>query len=130
MSPTFDSIAMWLADYHLLAGALLAIALAVLAALQQPAQRMAAAKATIAALAALAALCALPGWSVVHLFSADVPAPPSVTASVTPLPMDVGFAPIPAPPSLSFATKTPPAPAAAAPTAPVQAPLAISWPFA
>lgn len=61
--------ALWLADYQLLAAALLLGVMLALAALRQPAQRLAVAKSTLAALAALALLCALPGWSLVHLLS-------------------------------------------------------------
>lgn len=69
MSP----ISLWLADYQLLAAALLLGVMLAIAALRQPAQRLAVAKSTLAALAALAILCALPGWSLVHLLSEDAP---------------------------------------------------------
>lgn len=69
MSP----ISLWLADYQLLAAALLLGVMLAIAALRQPAQRLAVAKSTLAALAALAILCALPGWSLVHLLSDDAP---------------------------------------------------------
>jgi beta-lactamase regulating signal transducer with metallopeptidase domain/tetratricopeptide (TPR) repeat protein len=60
-------IFLWLADFQLLAAALLVGALLAIACLRQPARRLAVAKATLAALAVLAILCALPGWSLVHL---------------------------------------------------------------
>ena len=67
MSP----ISLWLADYQLLAAALLLGVMLAIAALRQPAQRLAVAKSTLAALAALALLVALPGWSLVHLLNDD-----------------------------------------------------------
>lgn len=82
-----SSLALWLADYHLLATALLLGVMLAVALLRQPAQRMAVAKSTLAALFALALLCALPGWSLVHLMSEPTPnshvAP--ATASMTPI---------------------------------------------
>lgn len=90
MSAATDALVLWLADYHLLAGALMAAVLLVLFALRQPAQRMAVEKSTLAALAALAVLCALPGWSLVHLLSADEPAPVVVADIAVP-----GAAPLP-----------------------------------
>jgi beta-lactamase regulating signal transducer with metallopeptidase domain len=82
MSPLFESIALWLADVHLLGGALLAVVLPALLLLRQPAQRMALAKSALAALAALVVLCALPGWSLVHILSAEAP-PTSVAVAVS-----------------------------------------------
>lgn len=76
MNAIFDGIALWLADFHLVATALLLGVLAALAVVKQPARRMAVVKATLGALAGLAVLCALPGWSAVHLFT-DRQAPPS-----------------------------------------------------
>ena len=67
MSP----ISLWLADYQLRAAALLLGVMLAIAALRQPAQRLAVAKSTLAALAALALLVALPGWSLVHLLNDD-----------------------------------------------------------
>jgi beta-lactamase regulating signal transducer with metallopeptidase domain len=83
MSPLFESIALWLADVHLLAGALLAVVLPGVMLLRQPAQRMAVAKSTLAALAPLVILCSLPGWSLVHLLSAEARPAPAM-ASVDP----------------------------------------------
>ena len=65
----FNYTVLWLADFHVMATALLACALVAMALMKQPARRMAVAKASLAALAALAFLCALPGWSAVHLAS-------------------------------------------------------------
>lgn len=79
MSELTNATAFWLVDVHLLAGALLAIALPAVLLLRQPAQRMAVAKAVLAALVALAILCALPGWSVAHLLSADSQPTPLAT---------------------------------------------------
>ena len=67
MSPILDALTLWLADYQLLAGALLLIALPGLALLRQPAQRQAAVRSALISLALLAGLCALPGWSLIHL---------------------------------------------------------------
>src|SRR5690349_17701468 len=80
MSP----ISLWLADYQLLAAALLLGVMLAIAALRQPAQRLAVAKSTLAALAALALLCALPGWSLVHLLSE----PPTASRAITTLPTE------------------------------------------
>ena len=68
-----ESLALWLADYYLLASVLFFAALASSWFLKQPAQRLAATKATIVALFLLAMLCAIPGWSLVHLFTAKQP---------------------------------------------------------
>jgi beta-lactamase regulating signal transducer with metallopeptidase domain len=75
MSSRYSSIALWLADSQLLAAVLLLVVLCVLFAVRQPARRLAIAKATLGALAALAVLCAIPGWSVIHLMTSDVPPP-------------------------------------------------------
>jgi beta-lactamase regulating signal transducer with metallopeptidase domain/protocatechuate 3,4-dioxygenase beta subunit len=120
MSPLFDSIALWLADVHLLGGALLALVLPALLLLRQPAQRMAVAKSALAALAALVVLCALPGWSLVHLLSAEAPpAPVSVAArepAAAPLTpplveydpaLDAFFAPVPPPNAVASPASTP-----------------------
>lgn len=69
-----ESYAVWLADYYLLATVLLALSLAGMAFLKQPAQRLMVTKSTLLALVLLAILCTLPGWSVVHLLAADRPA--------------------------------------------------------
>ncbi|MBL9162439.1 MAG: hypothetical protein JNL18_06905 [Planctomycetaceae bacterium] len=82
MSP----ISLWLADYQLLAAALLLGVMLALAALRQPAQRLAVAKSTLAALAALALLCALPGWSLVHLLSDDATIAEPTANSAAPAP--------------------------------------------
>ena len=86
MSSLFESYAVWLADFYLLATILLALVLAAAAILKQPAQRLMVTKSTLAALVLLAILCALPGWSVVHLFTADQP--PTPAESVREEPMD------------------------------------------
>jgi beta-lactamase regulating signal transducer with metallopeptidase domain len=85
MSPLFETIALWLADVHLLGGALLALVLPVLLLLRQPVQRMAVAKSALAALAALVILCALPGWSLVYLLSAEAPDAPPALVVTTPV---------------------------------------------
>ena len=68
-----ESLALWLADYYLLASVLLFATLATSRFLKQPAQRLAIAKATVVALFLLAILCAIPGWSLVHLFTSQQP---------------------------------------------------------
>jgi beta-lactamase regulating signal transducer with metallopeptidase domain len=68
-----ESLALWLADYYLLASVLLFAAIACSLLMKQPAQRLAITKATIAALFLLSILCAIPGWSLVHLFTAAQP---------------------------------------------------------
>jgi beta-lactamase regulating signal transducer with metallopeptidase domain/tetratricopeptide (TPR) repeat protein/protocatechuate 3,4-dioxygenase beta subunit len=68
-----ESYGVWLADYYLLATVLLALALSGIVFLKQPAQRLMVTKSTFAALVLLAILCAVPGWSVVHLLTADRP---------------------------------------------------------
>ncbi len=82
------TLPLWLADYQLLAAALLLGVMLALAALRQPAQRLAVAKSTLAALAGLALLCALPGWSLVHLLSE----PQTSIASVAPTPIETSAA--------------------------------------
>ena len=76
MNPTLEQFALWLADFSLLSGVLLAAVLVALALLRQPVQRLAVAKSALVAILLLAALSALPGWSVVHLFTS--PSPPVV----------------------------------------------------
>jgi beta-lactamase regulating signal transducer with metallopeptidase domain len=133
MSPLFETIALWLADVHLLGGALLAVVLPTLLLLRQPAQRMAVAKSALAALAALVVLCALPGWSLVHLLSAEAPvmpmALPMTTPVLAPQPQSVNqFIPhinidqIPNDLPSTFATSIP------APAEPVRP--SLSWPAA
>jgi beta-lactamase regulating signal transducer with metallopeptidase domain/protocatechuate 3,4-dioxygenase beta subunit len=71
MNGLSESVALWLADYLLLASVLLLIVLAAFAALAQPVQRLAVTKAVLFSLVLVALLCALPGWSVVHLLTAE-----------------------------------------------------------
>jgi beta-lactamase regulating signal transducer with metallopeptidase domain len=73
MNAILDGVALWLADFHLVATALLLGVLAALAAMRQPARRMAVVKATLGSLATLTLLCALPGWSVIHLMTDTAP---------------------------------------------------------
>jgi beta-lactamase regulating signal transducer with metallopeptidase domain/5-hydroxyisourate hydrolase-like protein (transthyretin family) len=135
MSPLIEAIALWLADVHLLAGALLALVLPALLLLRQPAQRMAVAKSALAALAALVVLCALPGWSLVHLLSAEAP-PAPVTVAVS----EPAAAPF-TPPVIQYDPKLDalffPAPSPNAVASPAPAPIpdapalpTISWPAA
>ena len=77
MTPFAESYAVWLADFYLLATVLLALALAGVALLEQPAQRLMVTKAAFIAFVLLAILCAVPGWSVVHLLAADRPPMPA-----------------------------------------------------
>jgi beta-lactamase regulating signal transducer with metallopeptidase domain/tetratricopeptide (TPR) repeat protein/5-hydroxyisourate hydrolase-like protein (transthyretin family) len=81
MNEFVDSFAYWLADYSLTTTVLLAVVLAVLTRMKQPAKRMAVAKGTLLGLVLLAALCAMPGWSLVHLATSwPVPQRPPVDA--------------------------------------------------
>jgi beta-lactamase regulating signal transducer with metallopeptidase domain len=75
MSTVAESYGRWLADYYLLASVLLALALASTAILKQPAQRLAIAKSTLVSLILLAVLCAIPGWSAIHLLTAELANP-------------------------------------------------------
>lgn len=70
MNGLIDSAAVWLADFPLLATALLALVLVALAMQSQPVRRLVVVKSALVALALVAALCAVPGWSVVHLITA------------------------------------------------------------
>ena len=79
-----ESLALWLADYYLLASVLLFAALASSWFLKQPAQRLAVTKATVVALFLLAMLCATPGWSLVHLFTTKEPRANSQAAPLEP----------------------------------------------
>ena len=91
MNGMLEAAGLWLADFHLLAATLLAAVLLVQLLLRQPVQRMAVTKSTLAALIALAAFCALPGWSLVHLISAEAPPPttPTLVAAPTAAPFVV-----------------------------------------
>lgn len=71
MNPFTHSYAIWLADFYLLSTILLAFALAAVALLKQPAQRLAVVKSALVGLVLLATLCALPGWSVLHVWTAE-----------------------------------------------------------
>jgi beta-lactamase regulating signal transducer with metallopeptidase domain len=117
-------LAPWLADFQLLAAALLLGVMLAIAALRQPAQRLAVAKSTLAALAALAILCALPGWSLVHLLSEPPVASEPIASTIA--------APTPVAPTA--ATFAPPfdaeASAAAPPIAPSVAPAQPAPPIA
>ncbi len=77
MSHAIETYAEWLADYYLLSTVLLALTLLVVAILKQPAQRLAVTKSTLVALLLLALLCAIPGWSAVHLLTAERTKPPA-----------------------------------------------------
>ncbi|WP_428303563.1 carboxypeptidase regulatory-like domain-containing protein [Lacipirellula sp.] len=80
-------LAPWLADFQLLAAALLLGVMLAIALLRQPAQRLAVAKSTLVALAALALLCAIPGWSLVHLLNEQpTPVPAQPPAQLADLP--------------------------------------------
>ncbi len=71
MSHAIETYAQWLADYYLLSTVLLALTLIAVALLKQPSQRLAVIKSTLVALVLLAILCAIPGWSVMHLLTAE-----------------------------------------------------------
>ncbi len=71
MSHAIETYAQWLADYYLLSTVLLALTLIAVALLKQPSQRLAVIKSMLFALVLLAILCAIPGWSVVHLLTAE-----------------------------------------------------------
>jgi len=73
MSQFTHSYALWLADFYLLSTILLSFALAAVALLKQPAQRLAVVKSALIGLVLLATLCALPGWSVLHVWTAARP---------------------------------------------------------
>jgi beta-lactamase regulating signal transducer with metallopeptidase domain/protocatechuate 3,4-dioxygenase beta subunit len=86
MTPLFDSLARWLADYYLLSSALLFLAVLSLLAVKQPANRRAMTQSTLIALIMLAALCAIPGWSLLNLTAA--PRPAAISESARTLPND------------------------------------------
>ena len=88
MNADLTGVSLWLADFHLLAAALLLGVLLVLTVMRQPARRMAVIKSTLGALAVLAGLSALPGWSVVHL----VTNPPQASVGID---ADRGESPLP-----------------------------------
>jgi beta-lactamase regulating signal transducer with metallopeptidase domain len=69
MNQFLETIAMWLADYYLLSSVLLAISIAALALMRQPARRRAHTQSVIVAMFVLGALCAVPGWSTVSLLT-------------------------------------------------------------
>lgn len=69
MTPLFTSFSHWLADFYLLATVLLALTVATLVIIKQPAKRRAITQSTLVGLVLLAALCALPGWSLLSLTS-------------------------------------------------------------
>lgn len=66
-----DSLGLWVADFYLLSSIFLVIALVAIAVLRQPVHRLTMAKSTLVSLGLLAGMCALPGWSVVHLMTAE-----------------------------------------------------------
>lgn len=131
MSATLESYGRWLADYYLLASVLLALALAGMAALKQPAQRLAIAKSTLVSLVLLAIVCAIPGWSAVHLLTAKSPppvleTPPTLPAPPAPPMVEQPLRTAVAPPIMPKAEAPAPTAIAAAPRPPVKHP--ISWP--
>jgi beta-lactamase regulating signal transducer with metallopeptidase domain len=124
------TLPLWLADYQLLAAALLLGVMLALAALRQPAQRLAVAKSTLAALAALALLCALPGWSLVHLLREPEPSIESIASTAIETSSVSQSDPFLAPPEIS-ANIAPPSPSIepSAPPQPTTAPAKpINWP--
>jgi beta-lactamase regulating signal transducer with metallopeptidase domain len=91
-----ESLALWLADYYLLASVLLFAAIACSLFMKQPAQRLAITKATIAALFLLAILCAIPGWSLVHLFTSEQPQAIGSQAELVEIPLGHDLQTLPA----------------------------------
>src|SRR4051812_22009752 len=71
MSQAIESYAVWLADFYLLTAVLLGLALAGCAVVKQPAQRLAVGKAALVGLMLLGVLSAIPGWSAIHLLTAQ-----------------------------------------------------------
>jgi beta-lactamase regulating signal transducer with metallopeptidase domain len=67
MNQVLETVATWLADYYLLSSVLMAVSVAALALMRQPARRRALAQSVIVAMFVLGALCAVPGWSTVSL---------------------------------------------------------------
>ncbi len=114
MSQLAESYTLWLADYYLLSTVLLTVVLLGIGFLKQPSQRLAVTKSSLVALLLLALLVAIPGWSVVHLLTAERSAPtvetpvreqfqqPAVVQTQTPLveirSNVVASNPVPAPP--------------------------------
>ncbi len=91
MNQYLDAAGFWLADFHLLAAALLGALAGALCVIRQPARRLAVVRSMLAGLLALAIMCASPGWSLIHLMSAEAPtAPisaPAVASTPTSLPL-------------------------------------------
>ncbi|BBO33780.1 carboxypeptidase regulatory-like domain-containing protein [Lacipirellula parvula] len=122
-------LAPWLADFQLLAAALLLSVMLAIALLRQPAQRLAVAKSTLVALAALALLCAIPGWSLVHLLNEQPPPAPTASSALL-----ADFAPAPHAPAMPSFEPVAAAPSpvvttiAEPPTPPPAQP--INWPAA
>jgi beta-lactamase regulating signal transducer with metallopeptidase domain/protocatechuate 3,4-dioxygenase beta subunit/tetratricopeptide (TPR) repeat protein len=73
MSQAFESYAVWLADFYLLTAVLLGLAMTGCAVLKQPAQRLAVGKSALVGLLLLGVLSAIPGWSAIHLLTAQKP---------------------------------------------------------
>lgn len=71
MTVKLQDMASGLATFHLQAALLLTVALLLLWRLQQPARRIAVARATMAGIPLLALIHCIPGWSYVHLLEAD-----------------------------------------------------------
>jgi beta-lactamase regulating signal transducer with metallopeptidase domain len=80
MSPWWQTLALWLADFLLLATLLLTAAFACLAVVRQPARRLAVGWATLISLAILAVLIAIPGWPRLSLGTLENP--PQKAASI------------------------------------------------
>lgn len=121
----------WLADFQLLAAALLLGVMLAIAALRQPAQRLAVAKSTLAALAALAILCAVPGWSLVHLLSDEEATDEPTVSRIEPAPAFSSTLTTLAPTPDLFEVQPPESPAGAmlhlGPSREVGRVTAISW---
>ena len=90
MNSLSDVLLPWLADYFLLATLLLCTVLLVCWQIKQPARRLAICRPAILALLLLAGLCSLPGWSVIHLLTAESGKPDvQITSEVeSPLPTE------------------------------------------
>jgi len=71
MNTLSELLTPWLADFFLLATLLLTSVLLACWRIKQPARRLALARQSLFALFLLAGLCALPGWSLVHLLTAE-----------------------------------------------------------
>src|SRR5438045_2485065 len=86
MSQAMESYAVWLADFYLLTAVLLGLVMAGWAVLKQPAQRLAVGKSALVGLMLLGVLSAIPGWSAIHLLTAQKPsAPLQVVERATPV---------------------------------------------